>query len=141
MLSQLFVSNEKIHQRPDEGRDASKHAPQYLNNGVAPKPFLPGQLYLIRHMGIPSVCTILERGSDTVRWYGGEDSLRVFNMRIICYLGHRASLFGFWLPWAKLRPTLLCNDLPDEIANNRSLWCITHYDMHRVEQISSSDFE
>ena len=122
----IFTS-EKIWQKPSLGVNARKYAPQTcLPSSQLLLPFLPGQLYLIKFMGLPTVSTVTSRSENSVTWWGGTLSVEEFNSRVICYLGYRASLFGCWLPWADVEPTLLINDLPRTIANDAKFWTVEH---------------
>lgn len=117
---------ETILQKPFKCIDASKTGPHYRDNSnMFLRPFLAGQIYLVKYMGLPTICTILARTETDVVWFGGTVSVDVFNSLIICYLGHRSHVFGIWLPWAKIAPTLLVNDLPEKTSNSRTFWRVT----------------
>jgi len=136
----LIFTNETILTNPAHGVDAQKLAPQYrAAHNPALRPFLPGQLYLIKYMGLPTICTIWDRTDTTITWACGEVSVNVFNAQVICYLGYRKSLFGYWLPWARIDPKLLVNDLPVGVSNDPAFWNLSQSELDHANKMAAPE--
>lgn len=132
----ILLSFDRIRQKPSRGTDASKTMPHYREAAdLVLRPFLPGQVYLVKDFGGAVVSTILDRSDTTVTVTedGKEETLNRFNMRVVSYLGHRASVFGIWLPWIILQPRILVNDLSPSAYNDPGFWSITRDDVQEAD--------
>ena len=77
----------------------------YFNNdsiktGHAPKhlPFQPGEAFVVKYMGLPTLVTVKSRTETHVRVWFDSMTAEEFNQRVLFQLGKRARLLGWWLP-------------------------------------------
>ena len=97
------------------------------------RPYQPGDVYLTKFFNLPYVTTILDCTDSTVTTSIGVESMKLFNLRAVCYLGRRARINTIWLPWAVLRPTrLVVNNETLSLATDSRFWCITAEDLQRA---------
>lgn len=86
-------------------------------------PFQPGELYVMKYMGLPTVVTVLARTPDKVTlWFGAIDAEEL-NQRVLFRLGRRCKFVGFWLPWARCKPERVIElGLSDSLGTNNLFW-------------------
>jgi hypothetical protein len=135
----LMFTNEPIQDKPALGTNAARTGSHYRAAEVRQiHPYLPGQIYLAKYMGLPVIVTILARTDTTVTWFARTESINRFNAHLICYLGYRASLLGmWWLPWAHINPTLVVSDMPVSVSNDPEFWKVTEAQMLQADECST----
>lgn len=91
----------------------------------ADQPFQIGELFVVKYMTIPTVVTVLNRTAEGVTTWNGTESIDFFNRRVLFKLGHRARLFGIWLPWAIVDPQRVINlHLDDALGTDQAFWTV-----------------
>jgi hypothetical protein len=86
-------------------------------------PFQPGELYVMKYMGLPTVVTVLARSPDQVTlWFGAID-IEELNQRVLFRLGRRCKCLGMWLPWARCKPERVIElGLSDSLGTDNLFW-------------------
>jgi len=86
-------------------------------------PFQPGELYVMKYMGLPSVVTVLARTPDAVTLWFGTLEVEELNQRVLFRLGRRCKFLGIWLPWARCKPERVIElGLDDSLGTNNQFW-------------------
>jgi len=105
----FMLTNERIHRR-------SKVK-------LVGRPFLQGELYVTKYMGLPTVVTVLDRTPDTVTLWFGTITVEEFNQRVLFRMGRRCRFLGMWLPWARCQPERIIElELDDSLGSNARFW-------------------
>jgi hypothetical protein len=109
----LIFTNERCQRAPRSARRGSL-------------PFNPGELYLVRYMGQPTLVTVQSVKDGMVTTWSATETLEQFNDRVICRLGQRPSFLGMFMPWVRLDPTRhLHLDVSEALGTNSSFWNVT----------------
>jgi hypothetical protein len=86
-------------------------------------PFNPGELYLVRYMALPTVVTVLSIKDGMVTTWNATETQEQFNARVICKVGERSRVFGFFLPWAHVSPARHVHlDTSDALGASDKFW-------------------
>jgi hypothetical protein len=86
-------------------------------------PFQPGELYVMKYMGLPTVVTVLARTPDAVTLWFGTLEVEELNQRVLFRLGRRCKFLGMWLPLARCQPErVVALGLEDNLGTNSSFW-------------------
>lgn len=86
-------------------------------------PFQPGELYMVRYMATPTVVTVLSVKDGMVTTWTATETFEQFNSRILCRLGVRSSILGFFLPWAHVSPSRHIHlDVEDSLGTDDGFW-------------------
>jgi hypothetical protein len=91
----LMFTNERIQDKPSLGTNASRTGPHYRAAEVRQiRPYLPGQIYLVKYMGLPVIVTILARTDTTVTWFARTESINRQLARYVVTVGAHQSNAG-----------------------------------------------
>jgi hypothetical protein len=103
----------------------------YFNNDPvnktdqAPKdlPFQPGEVFMVRYMGLPTIVTVQRRTEEHVKVWFNSMTAEEFNQRILVKLGKRARFLGFWLPVVVCEPTkVFAHGLAKAFGDDFDFW-------------------
>lgn len=85
--------------------------------------FRPGEIFVMKYMGLPTVVTVLARTADKVSLWFGDVSPELLNQRVLFRMGKRARFLGMWMPWARVNPQrVVALDLADNLGTDQAFW-------------------